>query len=58
MEEKKANEAGEKDSFYSRYDTVLSFLGLEVLCLGFFALGGSLGSTLFRLLGLFLSLVT
>ncbi len=58
MEEKKANEAGEKDSFYSRYDTVLSFLGLEVLCLGFFALGGSLGSTLFRLLGFFLSLVT
>lgn len=56
MEEKKVSESG--DSFYSRYDTVLSFLGLEVLCLGFFALGGSLGSTLFRLLGFFLSLVT
>lgn len=55
MEEK---ENKETESFLSRYDTVLSFLSLEVLCLGSFALGGNSGLTIFRMLGFFLSIVT
>ncbi len=55
MEEK---ENKETENFLSRYDTVLSFLSLEVLCLGSFALGGSAGLTIFRMLGFFLSIVT
>lgn len=52
------NEKGREESFLSRYDTVLSFLSLEALCLGFFALGGQTGVTIFRLIGFFLSIVT
>lgn len=54
MGEKENKEWG---SFLSRYDTVLSFLSLELLCLGSFALGGSAGLTIFRMLGFFLSLI-
>ncbi len=52
----KENKEGE--GFLSRYDTVLSFLSLELLCLGSFALGGSAGLTIFRMLGFFLSFLT
>lgn len=54
--EEKENKAVE--GFLSRYDTVLSFLLLELLCLGSFALGGSAGLTIFRMLGFFLSFLT
>ncbi len=57
-QENPQSEKNQEESFLSRYDTVLSFLSLEVLCFGFFALGGQTGLTVFRLLGFFLSFVT
>ena len=58
MEENNISKNTEEMEFLSRYDTVLSFLSLEVLCLGSFALGGALGLTIFRILGLFLAVIT
>lgn len=58
MEENDISKNAEEMNFLSRYDTVLSFLSLEVLCLGTFALGGALGLTIFRILSLFLSFIT
>ncbi len=58
MEENDISKNAEEMDFLSRYDTVLSFLSLEVLCLGTFALGGALGLTIFRILSLFLSFIT
>ncbi len=58
MEENDISKNTEETAFLSRYDTVLSFLSLEVLCLGTFALGGALGLTIFRILSLFLSVIT
>ena len=58
MEENDISKNTEETEFLSRYDTVLSFLSLETLCLGTFALGGALGLTIFRILGLFLSIIT
>lgn len=58
MDANNVSEHSEEKDFLSRYDTVLSFLSLEVLCLGSFALGGALGLTIFRVLSLFLSFIT
>ena len=58
MEDNEIPNKKEDDAFLERYDTVLAFLSLEVLCLGSFALGGSTGLLIFRILGFFLSLIT
>ena len=58
MEDNEIPNKKEDDVFLERYDTVLAFLSLEVLCLGSFALGGSTGLLIFRILGFFLSLIT
>ncbi len=58
IEEKKTPLEHPDSSWLSRYDTVFSFLSLEVMSLGCFALGGALGVLIFGILGFFISLIT
>ncbi len=48
MEEKKEN----NNSFLKRYDTVIAFLSLEIVALALFGLGGTTGLSIFRALGI------
>ena len=49
MEKEKTTE--ENDSFLQRYDTVLSFLGIEIIALVFFGFAGLTGFSVLRLFG-------
>jgi hypothetical protein len=42
--------------YVQRYDTILAFLGLEILALTAFTLGGTQGLLIFRMLGFFIAL--
>jgi|GEM_PF-710716 hypothetical protein len=42
--------------YVQRYDTILAFLGLEILALTAFALGGANGILIFRMIGFFIAL--
>lgn len=47
-----------KDSnFLKRYDTVLSFLGIEVIALILFGLGGATGTTILSLIGFLVAII-
>ena len=43
--------------FVHRYDTVIAFLGIEILALVFFGFGGALGLSILKILGAFLAFV-
>lgn len=47
---------GKWKEYVERYDTILAFLGLELLALTAFTLGGANGILIFRLLGFFIGL--
>ena len=49
MEKEKTTE--ENDSFLQRYDTVLSFLGIEIIALVFFGFAGLTGISVLRIFG-------
>ena len=61
MEEEKqvVNEAPKKsdEGFLKRYDTVFAFLGLEVIALMLFGLGGATGQTIVKVLSVALGLL-
>ena len=43
--------------FVRRYDTVVAFLGIEIVALVFFGFGGVLGLSILKVLGAFLAFV-
>ena len=49
MEKEKTT--GENDNFLQRYDTVLSFLGIEIIALVFFGFAGLTGISVLRIFG-------
>lgn len=55
MEKEKTNL--KNDKFLEKYNTVFAFLGIEIVSLTLFGLGGATGITIFSLLGFFLSLL-
>ena len=50
-EKKKKKTTEENDSFLQRYDTVLSFLGIEIIALVFFGFAGLTGISVLRIFG-------
>ena len=57
MEEKKEVKKND-ESFLKRYDTIFAFLGIEVLALLMFGLGGATGSMIFSLIGALIGILT